>query len=168
MVGLKEGVRQLNSTRKGNDPVKLWQFYGALLAMLSLFLLLFLVGEATPDKNVIDVTFDEEVQLTTSTFAQEIFQREEKKRTTLLCMLMVGLGAGCAVECFLRAEKIKERQRAASEDTDEKPESVPKPNVDEKARRKKEAELRRLYDAGLLDRKEYNARWNALQEEDEP
>lgn len=157
----------MGSTQKENSLVKTLHFYGALSAMLSLLLLLFLVGEATPDKNVIDVTFDEEAQLTTFTSAQEAFYREQKRNRVLLIALL-GVGAGCAVGCFLRAEKIKSRQYAALENANEQPESVPKVNMDEKARRKKEDELRRLYDAGLLDRKEYNARWNALREEDEP
>lgn len=157
----------MRSPQKENNVVKALRFYGALSAMLSLLLLLFLLGEATPDKNVINVTFDEEAQLTTFTSAQEAFYREQKRNRVLLTA-MVGVGAGCAVGCFFRAEKIKERQRAASEETDEKPENAPKTKVDEEKRRKKEAELRRLYDAGLLDRKEYNARWNALREEDEP
>lgn len=154
----------MDSPKKENNSVKALQFYGALSAMLSLLLLLFLLGEATPDKNVIDVTFDEEAQLTTFTSALEAFHREQKRNRVLLTV-MVGVGAAGAVVAFLSAEKVKKQQRAAA---NEQTESVPKTDVDEKTRRKKEDELRRLYDAGLLDRKEFHARWNALREEDKP
>lgn len=157
----------MDSPKKENNSVKALQFYGALAAMLSLLLLLFLLGEATPDKNVIDVTFDEEAQLTTFTSAQEAFHREQKRNRVLLTV-MVGVGAAGAAVAFLSAEKVKKQQRAASEAANEQHEGAPKTDVDEKTRRKKETELRRLYDAGLLDRKEFHARWNALREEDKP
>lgn len=155
----------MGSTRKESDPVKIRQFCGALLAMLSLFLLLFLLSEATPDTNVISITFDEETHLTTFTRAQETFHREQQ-RNRIILIVMLGVSVGGAVGLFFSAEKIKNRQCASSETSGEQ--TVGRSEEARRQQEKKEAGLRRLHAAGLLDREELHARLDALREEEKP